>query len=112
MGMETKITKAMGSFVEDCLYLVIDYDDHYLQPFASGYLAGVVCDIVSHPADSLVSQLASGKASPWALSLTKLAEVLFSGVSTYNQFRKKSSKKISSKVTTRLNYGLGSVREI
>jgi len=29
--------------------------------FASGYLAGVVCAIVSHPADSLVSQL--GKAS-------------------------------------------------
>ena len=107
--MKTKITKAMGSFVEDCLYLVIDYDDHYLQPFASGYLAGVVCDIVSHLADSLVSQL--GKASPWALSLTKLAEVLFSGVSTYNQFRKKSSKKISSKVTTRLNYELNSVRE-
>ena len=25
--------------------------------FASGYLAGVVCAIVSHPADSLVSQL-------------------------------------------------------
>ena len=101
----------MGSFVEDSLYLVIEYDDHYLQPFASGYLAGVVCDIVSHPADSLVSQL--GKASPWALrlSLTKLAEVLFSGVSTYNQFRKKSSKKISSKVTTRLNYELNSVRE-
>ena len=110
MEMKTKFTKAMGSFVEDCLYLVIEYDDHYLQPFASGYLAGVVCDIVSHPADSLVLQL--GKASPWALSLTKLAEVLFSGVSTYNQFRKKSSKKISSKVTTRLNYELNSVREI
>ena len=29
--------------------------------FASGYLAGVVCAIVSHPADSLVSQM--GKAS-------------------------------------------------
>lgn len=29
--------------------------------FASGYLAGVVCAIVSHPADSIVSQL--GKAS-------------------------------------------------
>ena len=29
--------------------------------FASGYLAGVVCAIVSHPADTLVSQL--GKAS-------------------------------------------------
>ena len=28
--------------------------------FASGYLAGVVCAIVSHPADSLVSQM--GKA--------------------------------------------------
>ena len=28
--------------------------------FASGYLAGIVCAIVSHPADSLVSQL--GKA--------------------------------------------------
>jgi solute carrier family 25 phosphate transporter 3 len=25
--------------------------------FASGYLAGVVCAVVSHPADSLVSQL-------------------------------------------------------
>jgi solute carrier family 25 (mitochondrial phosphate transporter), member 3 len=25
--------------------------------FASGYLAGVICAIVSHPADSLVSQL-------------------------------------------------------
>ena len=29
--------------------------------FASGYIAGVVCAIVSHPADSMVSQL--GKAS-------------------------------------------------
>ena len=28
--------------------------------FASGYLAGVVCAVVSHPADSLVSQM--GKA--------------------------------------------------
>lgn len=29
--------------------------------FASGYLAGVVCAIVSHPADSLVSQLAKAE---------------------------------------------------
>lgn len=28
--------------------------------FASGYLAGIICAIVSHPADSLVSQLAKG----------------------------------------------------
>ena len=35
--------------------------------FASGYIAGVVCAIVSHPADSMVSQL--GKASNKGKSL-------------------------------------------
>jgi len=39
--------------------------------FASGYLAGVVCAIVSHPADSLVSQL--GKTENKGKSLGKIA---------------------------------------
>ena len=39
--------------------------------FASGYLAGVVCAIVSHPADSLVSQL--GKAGNKGKSLSTIA---------------------------------------
>jgi len=39
--------------------------------FASGYLAGVVCAIVSHPADSLVSQL--GKATNKGKSLGTIA---------------------------------------
>ena len=36
--------------------------------FASGYIAGVVCAIVSHPADSMVSQLS--KASNKGKSLS------------------------------------------
>lgn len=39
--------------------------------FASGYLAGVVCAIVSHPADSLVSQM--GKTSNKGKSLGQIA---------------------------------------
>lgn len=39
--------------------------------FTSGYLAGVVCAIVSHPADSLVSQL--GKAANKGKSLSAIA---------------------------------------
>ena len=39
--------------------------------FASGYLAGVVCAIVSHPADSLVSLL--GKAENKGKSAAKIA---------------------------------------
>jgi len=39
--------------------------------FASGYLAGVVCAIVSHPADSLVSQL--GKAENKGKSVGQIA---------------------------------------
>jgi len=39
--------------------------------FASGYLAGVICAIVSHPADSLVSQL--GKAENRGKSLGTIA---------------------------------------
>ncbi len=39
--------------------------------FASGYSAGVICAIVSHPADSLVSQL--GKADNKGKSLGKIA---------------------------------------
>lgn len=39
--------------------------------FASGYLAGVICAIVSHPADSLVSQL--GKAENKGKSLGTIA---------------------------------------
>jgi len=39
--------------------------------FASGYLAGVVCAIVSHPADSLVSQL--GKATNKGKSIGQIA---------------------------------------
>jgi len=39
--------------------------------FASGYIAGVVCAVVSHPADSLVSQL--GKAENRGKSLGQIA---------------------------------------
>ena len=39
--------------------------------FASGYLAGVVCAIVSHPADSLVSQL--GKSTNKGKSIGQIA---------------------------------------
>jgi solute carrier family 25 phosphate transporter 3 len=39
--------------------------------FTSGYLAGVICAIVSHPADSLVSQM--GKASNKGKSLGQIA---------------------------------------
>ena len=49
--------------------------------FASGYLAGVVCAIVSHPADSLVSQL--GKAANKGKSLGTIAnEVGFATLAT------------------------------
>jgi solute carrier family 25 (mitochondrial phosphate transporter), member 3 len=49
--------------------------------FASGYLAGVVCAIVSHPADSLVSQL--GKAGNKGKSLGTIAnEVGFTTLAT------------------------------
>jgi len=40
--------------------------------FTSGYLAGVICAIVSHPADSLVSQL--GKASNKGKSIGEIAK--------------------------------------
>ena len=39
--------------------------------FASGYLAGVVCAIVSHPADSMVSQM--GKAQNRGKSVGQIA---------------------------------------
>ena len=49
--------------------------------FTSGYLAGVVCAIVSHPADSLVSQL--GKAGNKGKSLGTIAsEVGFGTLAT------------------------------
>ena len=49
--------------------------------FASGYLAGVVCAIVSHPADSLVSQL--GKVENKGKSIGTIAnEVGFATLAT------------------------------
>jgi len=49
--------------------------------FASGYMAGVVCAIVSHPADSLVSQL--GKAENKGKSVGQIAsEVGFGTLAT------------------------------
>jgi solute carrier family 25 (mitochondrial phosphate transporter), member 3 len=49
--------------------------------FASGYSAGVICAIVSHPADSLVSQL--GKASNKGKSIGTIAgEVGFKDLMT------------------------------
>jgi len=49
--------------------------------FASGYLAGVICAIVSHPADSLVSQL--GKAANKGKSIGQIAnEVGFANLAT------------------------------
>lgn len=49
--------------------------------FASGYLAGIVCAIVSHPADSLVSQL--GKVENKGKSVGTIAnEVGFTTLAT------------------------------
>ena len=49
--------------------------------FASGYLSGVVCAVVSHPADSLVSQL--GKPANKGKSLgTIVGEVGFGTLAT------------------------------
>jgi solute carrier family 25 phosphate transporter 3 len=49
--------------------------------FSSGYLAGVICAIVSHPADSLVSQL--GKAANKGKSIGQIAnEVGFFNLAT------------------------------
>ncbi|PCH44164.1 mitochondrial carrier protein [Wolfiporia cocos MD-104 SS10] len=49
--------------------------------FASGYLAGVVCAVVSHPADSLVSQM--GKPSNKGKGLGQIAsEVGFASLAT------------------------------
>ena len=49
--------------------------------FASGYLSGVVCAIVSHPADSLVSQL--GKPENKGKSIGQIAsEVGFGTLAT------------------------------
>jgi len=49
--------------------------------FASGYLAGVICAIVSHPADSIVSQL--GKPSNKGKSIGTIAsEVGFANLAT------------------------------
>jgi Mitochondrial carrier protein len=49
--------------------------------FASGYSAGVICAVVSHPADSLVSQL--GKASNKGKSIGTIArEVGFKDLMT------------------------------
>ncbi|KAF9557420.1 mitochondrial carrier protein [Agrocybe pediades] len=49
--------------------------------FGSGYLAGVVCAVVSHPADSIVSQL--GKASNKGKSVSQIAgEVGWVGLAT------------------------------
>eukprot|EP00386_Alphamonas_edax_P005182 GDKI01016355.1.p1 GENE.GDKI01016355.1~~GDKI01016355.1.p1 ORF type:complete len:164 (-),score=40.07 GDKI01016355.1:107-550(-) len=42
--------------------------------FASGYIAGVICAIVSHPADSMVSQL--GKAENKGKSMGEIAKQL------------------------------------
>lgn len=61
--------------------------DSYSKPtqlgvtFASGYLAGVVCAVVSHPADSLVSQM--GKPSNKGKGLGQIAsEVGFASLAT------------------------------
>ncbi len=49
--------------------------------FASGYIAGIVCAVVSHPADSLVSQL--GKAANKGKSIGTIAsEVGFGTLAT------------------------------
>src|ERR1700743_924057 len=49
--------------------------------FASGYLAGVVCAIVSHPADSLVSQM--GKTANRGKGVGQIAsEVGFANLAT------------------------------
>jgi len=61
--------------------------DSYSKPvqlgvtFASGYLAGVICAIVSHPADSIVSQL--GKAANKGKTIQEIAsEVGFANLAT------------------------------
>jgi solute carrier family 25 (mitochondrial phosphate transporter), member 3 len=49
--------------------------------FASGYLSGVVCAIVSHPADSLVSQLSKPQNKGKSLG-SIVGEVGFSNLAT------------------------------
>lgn len=44
--------------------------------FASGYIAGVICAIVSHPADTIVSKMAKGGKTPAQI----LSELGFTGV--------------------------------
>jgi len=44
--------------------------------FASGYIAGVVCAIVSHPADTVVSKMSKSGKSPGAI----LSELGFTGI--------------------------------
>ena len=68
-------------------HVLTEPKDTYSKPtqlgvtFGSGYLAGVVCAIVSHPADSLVSQL--GKPQNKGKSLGTIAsEVGFSNLAT------------------------------
>ncbi|CEM39465.1 unnamed protein product [Vitrella brassicaformis CCMP3155] len=75
-------TMAKFYFFEKCVQLF--YDNVFTQPkdtyskptqlgvtFASGYLAGVICAVVSHPADNLVSQL--GKAEHKGKGLGQIA---------------------------------------
>ncbi|CAM9635999.1 unnamed protein product, partial [Sphacelaria rigidula] len=44
--------------------------------FASGYLAGVICAVVSHPADTVVSKMGKGGKTPGQI----LSELGFNGV--------------------------------
>lgn len=54
--------------------------------FASGYLAGVICAVVSHPADSLVSLMGKvenkGKSVGQLVNETGVAPLLTRGLST------------------------------
>lgn len=68
-------------------HVLTDPKDTYSKPtqlsvtFASGYLSGVVCAVVSHPADSLVSQL--GKPQNKGKSLSAIfSEVGFGTLAT------------------------------
>jgi len=75
-------TVAKFFFFEKCVQLFYTHvftapKETYSKPtqlgvtFASGYLAGIICAIVSHPADSLVSQL--GKADNKGKSIGTIA---------------------------------------
>merc|ERR1719231_1144815 len=86
-GRQIPYTMAKFYFFEKCVEMF--YTNVFTEPrssypkstqlgitFASGYLAGVICAIVSHPADTVVSKMAKGGKSAGEI----LSELGFAGI--------------------------------